>query len=98
MISVNYIGVNYKMSKPVEVFTFRDISISCFKNIIKNKDKEAIEIKSFKISKVYTEKDSDEKKYTDSFTADDLLKISLAVQEIAKAEILKKYVVKEDSK
>lgn len=84
------------MSKPVEIFTFRDISISVFKNIIKPKDKEAVEVRSFKISKVYTDKDSDEKKYTDNFTADDLLKISLATQELAKADILKKYVVKED--
>lgn len=85
------------MSKPVEIFTFRDISISVFKNIIKKKDSEAVEIRSFKISKVYTD-DSGEKKYTDSFTADDLLKISLATQELAKADILKKYVVKEDDK
>ena len=85
-ISVNYIEVNYKMSKPVEVFTFRDISISVFKNVIKNKKDEAVELRNFKITKVYTDKEG-EKQFTDSFTADDLLKVGLAVQEIAKGEI-----------
>lgn len=79
------------MSKPVEVFTFRDISISVFKNVIKNKKDEAVELRNFKITKVYTDKEG-EKQFTDSFTADDLLKVGLAVQEIAKGEILKKYV------
>lgn len=83
------------MSKPVEIFTFRDISISVFKNIVGSGEK-AREVRSFKISKVYTEKDSEEKKYTDNFTADDLLKISLATQELAKADILKKYVVEKN--
>lgn len=78
---------NNKNQKPVKTYSLKNLSVSVFENKLKTDENKVNG--SYKISKRYQKKDSEEWDYTDNLGNGDLANLSVLLQIVAEKELLR---------